>query len=418
MDRRAAIVFAACAAPRLLALTVFPLGAPTYYDTLATGLLTTGRFGFDGVPSTYIEPLYPAFLAATRILTGNSLPLVLILQIVLASFGGVLLYRLGARLVNRDVGFYAALFYACYPYLIRQSVALLEITLCATLAIAATLQLSRMDRLRDAVTGGVLLALLILTRASFAPVAAAAAIWLLWRGRVRLAAGLVVTLLLVLAPWLVRNIRVDGSPVPSRVGENLYLSTSDYATVLPVHDIDLLVPLALLEVEGAVPPAALTPTLASRAIDEAMLARAIAFVRARPGRVLWLKARNVPYLFTPQLLPRYMKSPGAFAVMQSGVVRAFNERHRPWIEDLSHAVAQAAIILLSAIGLGGRGLREPDVPLLLIFATGAAVCIAFFPTTRLMAPVMFVPMFYAAVGLDRIRTGNSLPAEGGSHRES
>jgi hypothetical protein len=297
------------------------------------------------------------------------------------------------------------MFYAGYPYLVRQSVALLEITLCATLAIAATLCLSRMARVRDAARGGILLALLVLTRASFAPLPLAAAIWLVWVGRVRLAAVLAITTLLILAPWVLRSIRVDGSPIPSRVGENLYLSTSAYATILPVHDIDMLVPLALAEVADAVPSAGLTPALAQRASDDAMLARAASFMHEHPAQVLWLKARNALYLFTPQLLPRYAKSAGAFAVVQSDVVRVFNERSRPWIQDVSHAVAQAAIVLLSAIGLGRRGLRSADVPLLLMLGTGAAVCIAFFPTTRLIAPVMFVPMFYAAIGLDAIRTG-------------
>jgi hypothetical protein len=35
-----------------------------------------------------------------------------------------------------------------------------------------------------------------------------------------------------------------------------------------------------------------------------------------------------------------------------------------------------------------------------MLAANAAVCIVFFPTTRLVAPVMFVVMFYAAVGLE------------------
>ena len=105
-----------------------------------------------------------------------------------------------------------------------------------------------MKRIRDAIACGALLGLLMLTRTSFVVAAVGAAVWLAWQGRplgARLAAVLVLTALLVESPWLVRNIRVDGSPLPSRIGENLYLSTSAYASVLPLHDIDLLVPLAL-----------------------------------------------------------------------------------------------------------------------------------------------------------------------------
>ena len=389
--------------PRLLALAVFPRAASTYYDELAASLLTTGRFAFDGVPSTYVEPLYPLFLAAARMVTGDSLRLVLLLQIAVASIGGVLLYRLGSRLADRQVGFYAAVFYASYPYLIRQSVALLEITLCTTLAIAATLSLSRMERVRDAVACGALFGLLMLTRASFLPACLGAAIWLAWRGRGRLSAAMVITALLVQAPWLVRNARVDGSPLPSRMGENLYLSTSIYANAVPAHDIDLLVPLGLADVQAEVAQMRLPPHLEQRAMDDAMLGRAIAFMRERPAHVLWLKTRNALYLVSPVLLPRDAKSPGAFATVEGGVVRVFNTQRRPWVEEGSHALAQSVLLLLAAIGVVRRGLSGKDAPLPVMLATNAAVCIVFFPTTRLIAPVMFVVMFYAAVGLDAFK---------------
>lgn len=400
MDRRAALVFAICAVPRLLALAVFPHAAATYYDELATSLLATGRFAFDGVASTYVEPLYPVFLAGALMVTGNSPWLVLLLQIGVASIGGVLLYRLGSRLANPRVGFYATVFYALDPYLIRQSAARLDITLCTTLAIAATWQLSRTERVRDAVGCGALLGLLILTRASFAPAFLGAAIWLAWRGRGRLSGVMVVTALLVQAPWMVRNARVDGSPLPSRIGENLYLSTSRYATVVPVHDIDLLVPLGLADVQAGVAEMRVPPQVEQRVLDEAMLERAIAFMREHPAHVLRLKARNALYLFSPQLLPRYAKSPGAFATVEAGVVRVFNEQRRPWVDEASHAIARSVLLLLAAIGVVRRGLCGKDAPLLIMLATNAAVCIVFFPTTRLIAPVMFVVMFYAAVGLD------------------
>lgn len=400
MDRRrAGAVFAICVAPRLAALVVFPNAAPTYYDDLARSLLASGQLGFDGVPSTYIEPLYPAFLAAARIIAGDSLRLVILLQIVVAGIGGVLLCRLGSRLSNPRAGFYAAVFYALDPYLVRQSLALLEVTLCTTLAIAVTLQLSRVERARDAVACGALFGLLLLTRVSVMPACVAGAIWLAWEGRRRLALVMVVTTLAVQAPWLWRNARVDGSPLPSRLGENLYLSTSRYADIVPVHDIDLLIPLALAEVEPAVKNMRLAPNLEQRALDEAMLDRARAFIRERPGRVVWLKVRNALYLLSPQVLPRYMKSPDAFAAVEGGVVRTFNEQRRPLSQEVPHTVVRSALLLLAAVGLARRRLSGRDAPLLIMLGTQAAVCVAFFPTTRLMAPVMFVAMWYAAIGV-------------------
>jgi hypothetical protein len=398
MDRKTMVVFGICAAPRLLAMAIWPSPAPTYYDQLATGLLTTGTFGFNGVPSTYMEPLYPAFLAGASFLTAGSAPAVTLLHIAVAAIGGVLLYRLASHLAGARAGVCAGVIYALYPYLIRQSVARLEITLCTTLAIAATLALTRTERMRGAIGTGALFGLLMLTRTSFVIAVVGAALWLMWRASGRLAAVMLLAVLAFEAPLLVRNARIDGSPLPSRVGENLYLSTSHYATAVPAHDIDLLVPLALAEIDGL----PVRPGREERDLDDAMLARAIAFIREHPARALWLKARNALYLCTPQLLPRDAKRPGAFAAMDGPTVRIVNAGRRAWIEDASHAVTQAALLLLAGIALARRRVSAGpagEAPLLIMLGAQAAVCIVFFPTTRLMAPVMFVLMYYAAVGL-------------------
>jgi hypothetical protein len=315
-------------------------------------------------------------------------------------------------LAGPHAGLWAAVIYAFYPYLVRQSVARLEITLCATLAIAATLALTRTERLRGAIGTGVLFGLLMLTRTSFVIAAIGAALWLARHpstrfanptsfgagGRSRLGVAMLLSALIVEAPWLVRNTRIDGSPLPARVGENLYLSTSDYAAAVPEHDIDLLVPLALAELDRVRP----SPELGERVIDDAMLALALAFIREHPGRALWLKARNALYLFSPLLLPRDAKGSAGSAMMDGPAVRVVNAARRPWIEDASHTAAQAAMLLLAGVGLARRRLSHApagDAPLLIMLGAQAVVCIAFFPTTRLMAPVMFVLMFYAAAGL-------------------
>jgi 4-amino-4-deoxy-L-arabinose transferase-like glycosyltransferase len=398
MDRRTAVIFGICAAPRLVAMAMWPSPAPTAYDELATGLLTSGTFGFDGVPSTYMEPLYPAFLAAALFVTGGWAPAVTLLQVAVAAIGGVLLYRLAALLAGPRAGVWTAVIFAFYPYLLRQSVARLEITVCATLAIAATLALARTERLRGAIGTGALFGLLMLTRTSFVVAAVGAALWLAWRGGRRLALAMLLAALAVEVPWLARNVRIDGSPLPSRVGENLYLSTSAYAAGVPLHDVDLLLPLALAEVGVEVARLDLSPVLERRAVDDAMLTRAVAFVGEHPGRVLRLKARNALYLWSPQLLPRERKSPAELAMMDGEELRTVNPA-RPWLEDGSHAVAQGVLLVLAGVGLARRRLSAGDVPLLILLGAQAAVCIAFFPTTRLMAPVMYVVMFYAAVGL-------------------
>ena len=63
------------------------------------------------------------------------------------------------------------------------------------------------------------------------------------------------------------------------MGENLYLSTSIYGLAVPVHDIDVLVPLGLADVGPGVERLGLPPSLEDRAMDDAMLRRGVAFIR-------------------------------------------------------------------------------------------------------------------------------------------
>src|SRR5258708_28768705 len=113
--------------------------------------------------------------------------------------------------------------------------------------------------------------------------------------------------------WMVGDVAADGSPLPSRLGENLYVSTSRYAALVPVHDIDLVVPLALAEV-GPEAERLRPPTeRQQRAMDGATLARAIAFIQQSPAAVVRLRARNALDLFDPRLRPPYAESSGAYA---------------------------------------------------------------------------------------------------------
>ena len=62
--RPALTVFAIAAAARLGAWGVFPLPEPNYHYWLARGLLDLDAFALGPDPTSFIEPLYPAFLAA------------------------------------------------------------------------------------------------------------------------------------------------------------------------------------------------------------------------------------------------------------------------------------------------------------------------------------------------------------------
>lgn len=72
LRHRLVLVFAACVLPRLAALWMWRDPPPTYYWEISDSLLATGVFGFGGEPTTSIEPLYPVFLAAARLVAADS----------------------------------------------------------------------------------------------------------------------------------------------------------------------------------------------------------------------------------------------------------------------------------------------------------------------------------------------------------
>ena len=396
MMTRLAAVFAACAAPRLAALALLPPAAPTPAWTLANALMRTGTFGTDGRPTTYLEPLYPAFLAALRLLTGDTTWLVLTAQVLVTALGGVLLYRLADHVAGAGVAIVAAAIYACYPYLVAQSIAYMDLNLTIVLMLAATLALATMESDRGAVLTGVLFALLLLQRATFGFTLAAACVWLAWRGRGRAALVVAVTAAVAMSPWIARNLVVDGSLLPTRIGENLLVSTSAFAeSVIPAYDVDPLMPLVYAEAAASLPP---DQADSQRALDRAMLSRALQFVREHPLRAARLKIRNALSLLDPRLLPRYPAGEYTIAVVRNGRIEFTGLRARSRAQELVQAIAQTAVLICAAAAFARRRLTIRDEPVLLVAATQALVCVVFFPSTRLLAPAITLVFLYSAAG--------------------
>jgi hypothetical protein len=380
--RTSAVVFAACAATRLGALAVLPPAGPTQAWTLAGDLISTGTLGAEGRPSTYLEPLYSVFLAGARLITRDTAIGVLVLQILVTSFGGVLLYLLARRVAGDRAAAIAAAFYAVYPYFVAQSAAYMDVNLTIVLMLAATLALATAARDRGAALAGAVFGFLILQRATFTLTLVVATAWLVWRGRGRTAAIVAAAAAVVLAPWLARNLRVDGSLLPTRIGENLLVSTSAYAeSVVPVYDVDPLMPLVYADAAAALPP---DQADSQRALDRVMLGRALQFVREHPARAARLKLRNAIHLLDPRLLPRYPAGEQTLAAVRDGRVAFTGLRTRSSGQEAVQAIAQAIVLFCAAFGFAARGLTRADEPVLLVVFTQALLCVAFFPTTRLL----------------------------------
>jgi 4-amino-4-deoxy-L-arabinose transferase-like glycosyltransferase len=405
-ERRSLLyVFLLCLAPRLFALQWLPAPELTHYWGLASGLLSEHALRIDGVSTTYIEPLYPAFLAAARFLTREQLGLVLVLQSAVAALGGVLLYRLSVDLTGRQsVGWTAAILYACNPYLVRQSGSLMEVSLATTLLISAAWAFNRSLYClhgRTAAAAGVLLGLAVLTRFSFVPIPVAACVLLIWRRRVPQAAILACAAGLCVVPWLLRSYAVDGSLAPTRIGENLYVSTCEYADqVVPHINVDVLSPHAYAAAARGLEALELAPVDLQRAADAWLLRRALDCILANPRRAAGLKLANALHSFSPRLLPYEQKPDGAVAWFEGGRVHVRGLTPRPRATTAVHVAAQGLLLVCAFAGLALRRVATPGDGFLLCVA-GAVIGVntIFFPTTRLLAPMWFVLMFYAACAL-------------------
>src|SRR5688572_32323993 len=136
--RTDALVFLGAAVPRLLYLLVAP--RPFLYEhwDLAGSLLHDGTLGFDGVPTTRFEPLYPMLIAALRLATRDHVAVAQAVQVAIGSLGAVCLFRLTEALTaSRRTAALAAALFAVYPLSIRHAADGTDVTLMATLVIAA-----------------------------------------------------------------------------------------------------------------------------------------------------------------------------------------------------------------------------------------------------------------------------------------
>ena len=398
------LIFLACALPRFAALAVWPADLDTLYYQLSTGLSHAHRFSIDGELVTRIEPFYPFVLAAGRFITGDHAAALLVLQIVVASLGGVMLFLL-TRDATRDepTAWIASLLYAVSPYLIRQSVAFMEVTAATVLLIAAALRVRRVTGALDAVVLGLLLGAIVLTRFSFLPIAAGAvAIVGLRRVRYAIVTGLMSASCIV--PWMAYSRAISDAALPPRIGENLFVSTSEYAwPVIPRLNPDLLLPIAGDLVHREMARRGITVYSVTEQ-DRILTGLAIDYARAHPMATLWLKIRNFLYILQPRLLPFYERV--GWAAMVNGRLEIPQQRPRPLIFE---AVAAAFQTILTVGGIAGLAIRwryrRDDAFLLVVAASVIAINVVFFPTSRLLAPMTFVWMFYTAVAVRELVYG-------------
>jgi hypothetical protein len=394
--RQAAAIFLGCALPRLCAVLLWPADTGTLYYQLANAIATQGPRALGGSLAARIEPMYPAFLAAGRMIGGDHPLALLLLQIGVGSAAGILLFSLTSALTgSRRTAAIAATLYAISPYLVRQSAAFMEVTLAVSLLIAFVWSVARPQSSKTAAATGAILAAAVLTRMSFLPIAAGGLLLLARAGR-RQAVAATMAFAALLGAWIGIARAAGGSPFPARIGENLLVSTSEWTrAIVPQTNVDVLLPVVdarareTLRRRGSLDPSA-------GQIDGVMLEDALAFARSHPGDALLLKLRNAVYAVLPRLLPHTERRGSAEVV--GGVLVVPPQARRPLAFELAAGGFQAMLLAGAAAGMWKRRyhLAGTDAGLLLVAGSVLAVNIAFFPTSRLLAPMTFVLMFYTA----------------------
>ena len=221
-------ILVAGAAVRLVLLGAFD-GLPLYtddphhdanhYHHLALGLVERGEFASEGKPISLRPPLYPAFVAAVYYLFGpGNFLAVRAVQLVLSLLTVGVVYLLATEAFSQRVGLWAAGLYCFYPSLLVYNNLLLTEVLFTFLFLLGCLAMVRFLR-RDTpgylAAAGVLLGLAALTRSVLwlSPPLLALFILVAGKGSVRwrvLTAGLLcAAFALTIAPWSIRNTRLE-----------------------------------------------------------------------------------------------------------------------------------------------------------------------------------------------------------------
>jgi 4-amino-4-deoxy-L-arabinose transferase-like glycosyltransferase len=223
-----ALVAAACALPRLAVVAIERGDLLSAYteksDDFARTLVASGTVGFlPDVPSAYTQPLYTFFLAPLYYVFGRHWPVVGIAQTLIAVATALLVYEIGRRVISARAGVVAALLATLHPYLVWHDVhvnrEILDTLLAAAIVLVSLVAAERLvldqHEVRRArwlwgAALGALLGLAILGNSRLVLLPLVLLGYLAWRvrsGRLVLAVGAAgaAALLLVLAPWVVRN---------------------------------------------------------------------------------------------------------------------------------------------------------------------------------------------------------------------
>lgn len=213
-------------------------GYEVYY-MLASNLLRGDTLCLDvnGIKCAYWPPIYPLFLALAMLVEDSYLPIVVLQSLV--SVGTVLcVFLLGKELFGTHVGMLASIFAGLYPYYFWHDTSLQDTSLFTFLTVLSMWLYYRAKQTRSTPTfglAGAALGLAVLTKATLIPF-----LVVLLPGmvmfestslplRLRWTVAVLVSFMLTISPWIVRNYLVVGAPVITTVsGRQLWIANNPH----------------------------------------------------------------------------------------------------------------------------------------------------------------------------------------------
>jgi hypothetical protein len=356
----------------------------SFFFDIAQNIAAGKGIAIGGVPTAFRVPLYPIFLAALTLGHKAFWPILLAQSTIGA--GTVFCAALLARQMFRGpaaahAAILSAAITAVYPYYVIDDTALKETSLFALLSLTAIMllrQTARTPRLAFGAGAGLLLGLDVLTRATVAPFALIAPLWLVWQKRAR--AGLICAFLLLLTvtPWLWRNYILTGVPTLStETGVELWTGNNGFLfTHYPQESSDLSKEDAL----NALPIADQQHLLQIENNEELMnqwfMHKALDYIRAHPAQTVIDGFRKIAAAFYWLPSPRRGRFADLVYALSYGPVMLLGlwgmwQRRKFWREDSLVYVLFAAFIMVTAAFWAHTSHRAYLDVYWIVFAAGA-----------------------------------------------
>lgn len=322
-------------------------------------------------------PAYPFFLAAIGAASGpaDAVPArVKIAQSIVGAFTVCLIGGLAWRLSGPAAGALSAWIAALYPPLVWICAYALSESMYCLLGLAVVSMLDRaIDRgatgrpaSMSAIAAGALTGAAILVRPAMLFFVPLTALWLTWRRQYTIAALLVVTSLLVVAPWTVRNYRTYGRLVLVASEGGVTFWTGNHPLARGEGDLAANPDIKVAEIEFRQKH----PGLTAEQLEPLYYRDAFDYIARHPGWWAGLLVRKAFYTVVP-MGPSYTLHSTLYA---AGSIASY--------------LLLVPFALAGALGYWRRGTARRPEALFLLAASAAIVCVLFFPQERFRIPVI------------------------------